>query len=347
MIQRTATPLEVRTQATDLSSSWQTILAQAIRNPETLLARLSLPREWLPGAEQGHQLFPTVVPEPYLSRMRPGDPEDPLLRQVLPRLEETRTEEVDREDPLEEAASTVTAGLIRKYRSRALLVLTGACAVNCRYCFRRHFPYGENRLSPQARSEALSYLQRETGINEVILSGGDPLATNDRFLAEWVAAIESVPHIKRLRIHTRLPVVIPQRIDEQLLDWLGRTRLQKVVVLHINHANEIDSAVVEAARRLSDAGATLLNQSVILRGVNDNVDALCELSERCFAAGILPYYLHAFDPVRGAAHFRVDDDDARCLNREMLNRLPGFLVPRLVREVPGGESKWPLDLGLI
>lgn len=346
MIQRNAIPLEVRAQATDLPASWQTLLAQAIRDPETLLARLGLSLEWLPGAELGHQLFATVVPEPYLSRIRPGDPNDPLLRQVLPRHEETLSDASDREDPLEEAASTVATGLIRKYQSRALLVLTGACAVNCRYCFRRHFPYGDNRLSPQARDEALAYLNRETSLNEVILSGGDPLAMNDRLLADWIAAIETVPHIKRLRIHTRLPIVIPQRVDDHLLSWLARTSLQKVIVLHINHANEIDSAVIDAVRRLRDAGATLLNQSVILRGVNDNVDTLCELSERCFAAGILPYYLHAFDPVQGAAHFRVSDDDARRLSRAMLARLPGFLVPRLVREIPGGQSKWPLDLGL-
>ncbi|WP_097460042.1 EF-P beta-lysylation protein EpmB [Mangrovitalea sediminis] len=346
MIQRTATPLEVRAQATDINASWQTLLAQAIRDPETLLSRLGLSLEWLPGAVQGHRLFPTVVPEPYLSRIKPGDPHDPLLRQVLPRHEETLSDDEDRNDPLEEAATTVTTGIIRKYQSRALLVLTGTCAVNCRYCFRRHFPYGDNRLSPSAREEALRYLQRESGLNEVILSGGDPLAMNDRLLAEWVRAFEAIPHIKRLRIHTRLPVVIPQRVDERLLTWLRESSLQKVIVLHINHPNEIDQAVADAAARLRDAGATLLNQSVILRGVNDQVDTLCELSERCFGAGIMPYYLHAFDPVLGAAHFRVSDDEARHLCRQMLSRLPGFLVPRLVREVPGGESKWPLDLGL-
>ncbi|GHE20466.1 EF-P beta-lysylation protein EpmB [Halomonas urumqiensis] len=325
-----------------LPPAWQAQLAGAIRDPRELCRRLGLEDAWLAGAQTGHALFEVRVPEAFVARMRHGDANDPLLRQVLPLGEERLAREGYVSDPLAEAEHTSSRGLIHKYAGRVLLITSPACAVNCRYCFRRHFPYAENSPSRAQWDATLDALRDDPSISEAILSGGDPLAANDRQLAWLVARLEAIPHLKRLRIHTRLPVVIPDRIDEALLGWLDATRLQKVVVLHINHAQEIDDAVIAACARLKRAGVTLLNQSVLLRGVNDTTDALAELSERLFEAGILPYYLHVLDPVAGAAHFDVPDDEARERVAELRKRLPGFLMPRLVREVPGEASKTPL-----
>ncbi|SFR52647.1 L-lysine 2,3-aminomutase [Marinobacter daqiaonensis] len=346
MIQRTAARIEARSLDNE-PERWQTLLARSITSPEQLLQRLGLDSSLLTeGAVPGHRAFPVRVPEPWLARIRPGDPSDPLLRQVLPLAEEGEHRAGFVADPLRETGVTADAGLIRKYRSRALLMVTGQCAINCRYCFRRHFPYEEHRLSPAQREEVITRLRADPDINEVIFSGGDPLAVNDRLLAAWTAAIATIPTIRRLRIHTRLPVVIPQRVDEQLLAWLRDCPLPVVMVVHINHPQEIDDDVRDAMARLKSAGVTLLNQSVILRGVNDAVDILEQLSERLFGAGILPYYLHAFDPVAGAHHFDVSDREARTMVRTLQARLPGYLVPRLVREVPGHPGKTLLDLGM-
>lgn len=321
---------------------WQTQLAQAIRDPRELVARLGLDNHWLPGANQGHALFEVRVPEAYLARMRPNDPQDPLLRQVLPVTAETDSVVGFVSDPLEEAVHTPRRGLIHKYHGRVLLIASPTCAINCRYCFRRHFPYAENSPSRAQWEETLTYLRRDPSIQEAILSGGDPLASSDKRLAWLVERLGEIPHLRRLRIHTRLPVVIPDRVDDALLAWLQATRLQTVMVLHINHPNEIDAAVVDACTRLRGAGVTLLNQSVLLRGVNDDVETLAALSERLFSAGVLPYYLHVLDPVAGAAHFDVPDSEALTLVDELRTRLAGFLLPRLVREVPGEASKTPL-----
>ncbi len=344
MITRSPALLQRHDEARPLAPppAWQAQLSGAIRDPAELCRRLGLNEAWRPGAEAGHALFEVRVPEAFLSRMRPNDPADPLLRQVLPLGEEALPTPGYVNDPLEEAAHTPARGLIHKYAGRVLLITSPACAVNCRYCFRRHFPYGDNSPSRAQWEATLDYLRSDPTIVEAILSGGDPLAASDRQLAWLVDRLGAIPHLKRLRIHTRLPVVIPDRIDDALLEWLGATRLQTVVVLHINHANEIDDAVVEACERLKAAGVTLLNQSVLLRGVNDGMDALAALSERLFEAGVLPYYLHVLDPVAGAAHFDVPDEEARGLVAGLRDMLPGFLVPKLVRETPGGASKTPL-----
>lgn len=349
MIQRTATLIEAREpeagETDGPSPTWQQLLARSVTSPEELLRRLDLdPDTWLSGARAGHRLFPVRVPEPYLQRIRPGDPRDPLLRQVFPLSAEASTVDGYVADPLQEAGSLQQRGLIRKYRSRALLMVTGHCAINCRYCFRRHFPYDEHRLSPEDRRQALETLAADPAINEVIFSGGDPLSASDRLLSEWAENLATLPNLVRLRIHTRLPVVIPQRVDRQLLGWLGNFPLQKVMVLHVNHPAELDTDTVNALARLRDAGVTLLNQSVILKGVNDSASTLQHLSEALFAAGVMPYYLHGFDPVAGAHHFAVSDDQAREIVRQLVARLPGFLVPRLVREIPGQPGKTPLDL---
>lgn len=324
------------------TQGWQAQLSGAVRDPHALLARLGLNESWLPGAKAGHESFEIRVPDAYLARMRHGDPHDPLLRQVLPLESEADAVSGFINDPLEEAAHTPRRGLIHKYHGRVLLIGSPTCAINCRYCFRRHFPYAENSPSRAQWQETLDYLRADASIHEAILSGGDPLVSSDTRLAWLVDQLGEIPHLKRLRIHTRLPVVIPDRVDEALLCWLSATRLQTVMVLHINHANEIDTALVDACARLRAAGVTLLNQSVLLRGVNDTVDTLAELSERLFAAGILPYYLHVLDPVAGAAHFDVPDGEAIRLIDALRQRLAGFLLPRLVREIPGENSKTPL-----
>ncbi len=343
MIQRTPTGIEAH--LAEDGRSWQQHLSESITSPEILLQRLGLaPEEWLSGAQAGHQLFPIRVPEPFLARMRHGDPNDPLLRQVLPRREESVRMPGYVRDPLAEDRAVQTTGLIRKYRSRALLMVTGQCAVNCRYCFRRHFPYDEQRLGASDRRQVIDTLSASPEINEVILSGGDPLAVNDRLLAQWAADLSAIPHIRRLRLHTRLPVVIPQRVCDALLKWLSQTQIPVVMVLHINHPAEIDPATRNALGYLRAAGVTLLNQSVILRGVNDSVAVLESLSETLFEAGVMPYYLHAFDPVEGAHHYDVPDEEARTLVQGLLARLPGFLVPRLVREEPGRDGKTPINL---
>ncbi len=346
----TRSPVVLQRQATSqpdtvpliLPSAWQAQLSDAIRDPGELCRRLGLDDGWLPGAERGHTLFEVRVPEAFLARMRHGDPDDPLLRQVLPLAAEGKVVPGYVADPLEEADHTPARGLIHKYAGRVLLIASPVCAVNCRYCFRRHFPYEQNAPSRSQWEASLEYLRADTSISEAILSGGDPLAASDRQLTWLVERLDTIPHLKRLRIHTRLPVVIPDRVDDALLGWLSATRLQKVVVLHINHANEIDDAVVAACARLKGAGVTLLNQSVLLRGINDSVDALATLSERLFEAGVLPYYLHVLDPVAGAAHFDVTDEEARELVAGLRETLPGFLMPRLVREIPGEASKTPL-----
>lgn len=346
MIQRTAIRIEARDPDIQ-SATWQSLLARSITEPETLLQRLGLDSSLLTdGARAGHSAFPVRVPEPWLARIRHGDPADPLLRQVLPLAEEGETRPGFVTDPLQEAEATAAPGLIRKYRSRALLMVTGQCAINCRYCFRRHFPYEDHRLSPQQREAVIATLRASPEINEVILSGGDPLAVNDRLLAQWSSALASVPSLTRLRIHSRLPIVIPQRVDDHLIQWIWETPLKTVMVVHVNHPQEIDEPVARAMARLKHAGVTLLNQSVILQGVNDDAAILQELSERLFEVGVLPYYLHGFDPVAGAHHFDVSDDRARTLVRELQAKLPGYLVPRLVREVPDRPGKTLLDVGM-
>lgn len=345
MIQPASSPVEAAGRQTP--ERWQKILASAITDPRALCQRLDLPESLVETMRAGHRHFPIRVPEPYLQRIRPGDPDDPLLRQVLPEAAEAREAPGYVADPLAEfqdADSSAASGLIHKYRSRALLVVTGACAINCRYCFRRHFPYAEHQIGGSGWDEPLAQLQADERINEVILSGGDPMATSDRVLARLAGEIERIPHITRLRLHTRLPVVIPQRVDSEFLAWFEQCRLQKVVVIHVNHPAEVDAGVRQAMARLSRAGASLFNQAVLLKGINDDADTLETLSETLFDAGVLPYYLHAFDPVAGAAHYDPGDERARGLARELLGRLPGYLVPRLVREVPGESGKQPLNL---
>ena len=320
------------------TKSWQQQLQEAIRCPKTLLARLQLPENLLPAAERASQSFPLVVPEAFIDKMRLGDLNDPLLKQVLPIQEELIAHSGYSADPVGEQGNE-HAGLIQKYHGRVLLMVNGHCAVNCRYCFRRHFPYEENKLSKNQWLALIEQIQADNTISEVIYSGGDPLASSDKQLHWLTEQIANIPHIKRLRIHSRLPVVIPARINDECLNWLSHKKLQTVFVFHINHANEIDASLAEAAAKLKQAGVTLLNQSVLLKGVNDEPKALIALSERLFEVGILPYYLHQLDKVAGSAHFGLSTEQTQAIHLKMQSRLPGYLVPKLVAEHAGEASK--------
>lgn len=319
--------------------SWQDELREAITDPHALLTQLDLPMSLLPGALAGDALFKLRVPYPYLSRIEKGNPNDPLLRQILPLQQETLTPPGYSQDPLEEQQANPLPGLIHKYTHRVLLILSGACAINCRYCFRRHFDYQDNQLGRNEWQAILAYLAAHPEVEEVIFSGGDPLATPDNRLERLIKDLEHIPHLQRLRIHTRLPVVIPSRVTPALIRLLAETRLQSVMVLHINHANEIDLSVTTAMQGLRQAQITLLNQSVLLRGINDSVTVQKTLSKTLFAAGILPYYLFLFDPVAGASHFDLPEAEARRLMADLQAQLPGYLVPRLAVEIPGKPSK--------
>lgn len=321
---------------------WQQLWREALRDPCELLGLLDLDPAALGLSEAAAAQFPLRVPRGFLARMRPGDPHDPLLRQVLPLDAEMRPMPGFALDAVGDTAAKAGDGVIRKYRGRALLVATGSCAVHCRYCFRRHFPYAEEAAAAAGWRHTVELIRDAPGIDEVILSGGDPWSLATHKLAELTDALSAIAHLKRLRVHTRLPVVLPERVDAPLLDWLAALPWPVTVVVHANHANEFDASVDAAMARLRGAGATLLNQAVLLRGVNDDVQALCELSERGFQAGVLPYYLHQLDRVQGAAHFEVDDARARQLHAAMAARLSGYLVPKLVREVAGDTGKRPL-----
>jgi L-lysine 2,3-aminomutase len=337
MIPATANPAQIAAAEPD----WRRAFREAIDDPRELLALLGL-EALTDRLAAGSAGFPLRVPRGFVARMKHGEPDDPLLRQVLPLDDEMQRVPGFGIDAVGDLASRGARGLLHKYHGRALLVATGSCAIHCRYCFRRHYPYAEDSAASAGWREAIGYIAADPQVTEVILSGGDPLSLSTAKLAEFGDALCRIGHVRRLRIHTRLPVVLPERIDGAFLAWLSALPLQKVVVLHVNHANELDADVGTALHRLRDAGATLLNQAVLLRGVNDAADALVELSERLFDLGVLPYYLHQLDRVAGAAHFEVDDSTATRLVDTVRSRLPGYLVPRLVREIRGEPGKTPL-----
>lgn len=321
---------------------WQRLWREAVRDPRELLRLLDLPALAATLSDATAARFPLRVPHGFVARMRRGDAHDPLLRQVLPLLDEDRIVPGFTLDAVGDGAAGATTGVIHKYHGRALLIATGSCAIHCRYCFRRHFPYAEQTAAAGRWREALDWLRAHPEIDEVLLSGGDPLALATPKLAELTDALARIEHVRTLRIHTRLPVVLPERIDAELLDWLAALPQRVVVMIHANHGNEFDASVDAALRALRDAGASLLNQSVLLRGVNDDADVLAALSRRMFAAGVLPCYLHQLDRVAGTAHFAVDDATARDLVATIRARLPGYLVPRLVREIAGAAAKTPV-----
>ena len=328
------------------ANSWQNELARAISTPEELLRYLELPVELLEAARLAGKQFPVRVPWSFAERMRKGDPHDPLLRQVLPLAEELQIDTNSSLDPVGDLQAIVSNGLLHKYHGRVLLITTAACGIHCRYCFRRYFPYTEQNPMAAEWQASLDYIRAHHEIEEVILSGGDPLSLSDQRLQKLVEELATIPHVRRLRIHSRMPIVLPSRVDEHLLGWLGNTRLECIMVLHSNHAAELDDNVAAATERLRDAKVLLLNQSVLLRGINDTLASQCDLQRRLVRLGVLPYYLHKLDRVQGATHYDIERDDALALLAQMRETLPGYMVPQLMEEISGATSKIPLSSGL-
>lgn len=320
---------------------WQHSLATAFTDAEEFIDFLRLDRGLLPAARQAAAQFGLKVPREFAELINKADPSDPILRQVLPIGAESLLSEGFSADPVGDLKTSIVPGVLHKYQGRLLLIASGSCAIHCRYCFRRYFPYQETAAYRDKWQQALTYIKDAKDIQEIILSGGDPLSLSDSRLAELVAQLEAVPHLKRLRIHTRLPVVIPTRLTTELARWMTSGRLRKILVLHINHRNEITPGLTQPLSRLYQGGVTLLNQSVLLKGVNDSLTALIALSEALFEANILPYYLHLLDRVQGSAHFEVDDEAALRLENSLRNSLPGYLMPKWVREHAGLAAKQP------
>lgn len=320
-------------------SPWQSELAASLRDIPSLARFLQLSEAQIAGgrADEVHRDFPLRVPLSYARRIRRGDPNDPLLRQILPSPQEQHSG--GSTDPLRELERQPLAGLVSKYRGRVLWMLTGSCAIHCRYCFRRHLPYSQMASGIRGSEAVLDWLRAHSDIGEVILSGGDPLSLPDDSLQQLADSLAQIDHLRTLRLHTRLPVVLPSRVDAQLLRWLADKRLQQVMVLHINHSAEIDAEVAQGAAALTEIGVRLYSQSVLLAGVNDSVQQLQELCDSLWQAGIQPYYLHLLDPVRGASHFDLPERQARLLYGKLCARLPGYRLPKLVRETPGMPAK--------
>lgn len=323
-----------------MSELWQAELAEGFGSVRELLDFLGTA---VPFSAEAAQRFPFRVPRAYALRIRPGDPHDPLLRQVLPLVQEMESPEGFVSDPVGDRHALKVPGLLHKYRGRALLITTGACAIHCRYCFRREFPYAESQFTRQRETAATEYIARDPELSEIILSGGDPLLLSDDRLERLIGQLAAIPHLRRLRIHSRVPLVLPSRIDDRLLAVLSGHRLRTVLVIHANHPRELDGQAGGALAAMRHAGLMLLNQAVLLRQVNDSVGTLCELSECLFERGVLPYYLHLLDRVRGTAHFEVPEAEARDLHQAVRRRLPGYLVPRLVREIEGQPYKLPVS----
>ncbi|MGB0937452.1 MAG: EF-P beta-lysylation protein EpmB [Colwellia sp.] len=323
--------------------SWQKDLRAVITDPHNLLESLDIDPQAYLEHFSARKLFPVRVPVPFIKRMEKGNFNDPLLKQVMPLSNEFILTDNYSTDPLDEH-DTVAEGLLHKYKNRVLMIVKSACAVNCRYCFRRHFPYKENSPNKKKWQEALNYISAHEEITEVIFSGGDPLMANDEHLQWLVEQLEKINHLKRLRIHSRLPVVIPNRVTSKLVHLLKRTRLKTTFVFHINHPNEIDDTFISAIELFKEARIPLFNQSVLLKGINDDATTLVKLSEDLFDNGIQPYYLHLFDAVQGAAHFDIPEKDAVAIAQEMMANLPGYLMPKLVREIANEANKTPINL---
>ncbi|MEM9100840.1 MAG: EF-P beta-lysylation protein EpmB [Pseudomonadota bacterium] len=332
-----------RTESKCQTNAWKNILTEGFQRVDDLLSYL----EWPAHAREpfaAEQLFSMRVPQPFASRMAKNDAKDPLLLQVLPQSQEFTQQPGFSTDPLQEQATSLP-GLLHKYTSRVLLILSGGCAINCRYCFRRHFPYSQHTISRQQQATWLTYLKEHPEINEVILSGGDPLIVDDNQLNTLITGIAEIKTIKRLRVHTRLPVVIPERINDKLLSWAqSQPKLKTIFVLHINHPNEIDHSVENALSKLREVGVQLLNQSVLLKDINSDAKTLANLSEKLFELNVIPYYLHTLDQTMGTQHFEVAPNKITSLYKALLAELPGFLVPKLVREIPGEKSKLPYGI---
>ncbi|MCF6281375.1 MAG: EF-P beta-lysylation protein EpmB [Candidatus Polarisedimenticolaceae bacterium] len=323
---------------------WQKSMAEVITDPADLFRQLALDPMLIPGANSAAEKFSLRVPRRYVDLMAKGDLDDPLLRQILPISQELAVCEGFSDDPVGDANSVAEHGLLHKYHGRVLLITTAACAIHCRFCFRRNFSYSDHLADPVHWHKTVAYIASHPEIHEVILSGGDPLMMSDQRLSGMLQLVATIGHVKRIRIHSRMPVVLPERITPPLLELFAQSRLKVVMVLHSNHPNEVVDDLAEATKQLTRVGVTLLNQSVLLKGVNDDSSILAALSEQLFAIGVMPYYLHLLDRAQGVAHFEVSEDNASKLYHQLMAKLPGYLVPRMVREIEGALAKVPLSL---
>jgi L-lysine 2,3-aminomutase len=318
---------------------WQTALRTAVTDPQELFQLLDLDNKLLEAAYAAAALFPLKVPRSLITRMQKRNIHDPILQQILPLGIEKNHIEGYSTDPLQEKSVNPIPGLLHKYHGRVLLTLTGICGINCRFCFRRQFPYADNNPGTQGWREVLDYIAADPSIVEVILSGGDPLIVSDHLLSEFSKKLTLIPHLKRLRIHSRMPIVLPERITSELIQWCTDSPLKIILVTHCNHPQELYGPITKAMQSLTHVGVTVLNQTVLLKGINDNAQTLIHLSEALFAANILPYYLHVLDKVQGTAHFDLDYSIAKELHWQITKQLSGFLVPKLTREEPGAPAK--------
>jgi len=325
-------------------SPWQAKLQQLFNDPDLVLKEVETTISAELISKKASESFSMRVTKEFIDRIKKGDPDDPLLKQILPVKDEEFEVEGFTTDPLAEMGTQVVPGLLHKYHGRALLVVTGTCAIHCRYCFRRHFPYAESNPAKDKWQQALDHIKNDPSISEIILSGGDPLTLPDHRLLDLIQKLSDIGHLQRLRIHSRLPIILPDRVNEHMIKWLTNTRLKSVLVVHTNHGNELDKDVATAMQRLRDINIPVFNQSVLLKGINDSAEILADLSERLFEIGIIPYYLHMLDPVAGAAHFKVDEASARSIMLKLYKTLPGYLVPRLVREIAGAQYKIPVEM---
>jgi len=322
--------------------AWQNALANAIKTPEALIDALKLPSQLLAEMTKAHQRFPIRVPLSFVNKMETGNINDPLLKQVIPLGDELIKKAEYSIDPVGDRNAEKIPGLLHKYAGRVLLTTTGACGIHCRYCFRRHFDYSASNPGKQSWQDCLEYIRNDKSIFEVILSGGDPLSLSDSKLGQLINHISQIPHVRFLRIHTRQPIIIPERINNELLEWVNNSKLKFSFVIHCNHPAEIGNDTRAAFSHLKSAGVELLNQSVLLRGINDDAETLKALSLTLFEAGVHPYYLHVLDKVEGAAHFDTPENIAFLLMKTLQTQLPGYLVPKLVREIPGIPYKTPM-----
>ncbi len=318
---------------------WQSLLADAIRDPNQLIDYLKLPKNYINKIRQDNDNFKLLATKSYLDKIEKGNINDPLLLQILPSKQELNHSKYYVSDPVGDKEAEISPGVLQKYHGRALIVTTGVCAIHCRYCFRQEFPYAELNPAKNNWRETIRIIANDTSLHEVILSGGDPLVLSDERLSSLCNQLADIPHIKTIRFHSRLPIVLPERIDNNFLTWFRQLKVNKVLVIHANHANEIDEKVGDKLRLLSCSKCVLLNQSVLLKGVNNNTQVLEELSHVLFKYQALPYYLHLLDKVTGAAHFDVNEAKAIKIIEELRVKLPGYLVPKLVREISGKRSK--------
>lgn len=327
-----------------MKKNWQTLLQQAITDPQELLQLVELNDAIASISPVVMAQFPLRVPRSFVARMQKGNPHDPLLRQVLPIVDEEIMAEGFSTDPLQESQANTAPGILHKYKNRILLTIVGNCAIHCRYCFRRHFNYEDNTPGLTGLDDIIDYIKANPDIDEVIFSGGDPLLAQDSYLQIWAHAIQDIPHVKILRIHSRIPIVLPERITNEFIHWFSQLSIHPVLAIHCNHPNEINDEVGSALRRMRAAGIHLLNQSVLLKGINDSAATLIRLSQKLFHYGVMPYYLNLLDKTQGTAHFEIHLDQAKAIYEQILSSLPGYLVPKLVREVPALPYKQILSL---